>query len=124
MYLYKRAGVVPTQDLKSKMDQYIAGCKRKIQTEKQELAQKITEGKDPMSVETFEYIAKEMFLSDTAEEPLFSHFFFLLYWNLIKLAEKCAGFKINHIHWNEDALVFKFSKSKGDPDGKITGPWH
>ena len=80
------------------MDQYIAGCKRKIQTEKQELAQKITEGKDPMSVETFEYIKKEMFLSDTAEELLFAHLFFLLDWNLMKRAENYAGFKINHIH--------------------------
>ena len=75
MYLYKRAGVVPTKDLKSNMDQYITGCKRTIQTERQELAQKITEEKDPMSVETFEYIAKEMFLSDTSEESLFAHFF-------------------------------------------------
>ena len=58
MYLYKRAGVLQTQDLKANMAQYIAGCKRTIQTEKKELAQKITEGKDPMSVETFEYIAK------------------------------------------------------------------
>ena len=40
MYLYKRAGLVPTQDLKSKMAQYIAGCKIKIQAEKQELAEK------------------------------------------------------------------------------------
>ena len=40
MYLYKRSGVVPTQDLKSNMDQYIAGIKRTIQTLKQDLAQK------------------------------------------------------------------------------------
>ena len=105
MYLDKRAGVVPTQDLKAKMDHYIAGCKRTIQTEKQELAQKITERKDTMSVETFYYIAKEIILSDTTEESLFSHFFFLLVWNLIKCAENCAGCKINHILWNEDALV-------------------
>ena len=44
-----------------------------------------------MSVETFEYIAKEMFLSDTTEELLFAHLFFLLDWNLMKRAEKCAG---------------------------------
>ena len=48
MYLYTRAVVVPTQDLKANMAQYISGCKRTIQTEKQELAQKKTEGKDPM----------------------------------------------------------------------------
>ena len=86
MYLYKRSGVVPTQDLKAKMSQYIVGCQRTIQTERQELAQKITKGKDPMSVETFEYIAKQMFLSDTAEESLFAHLFPLLDWNLMKRA--------------------------------------
>ena len=124
IYLYKRAGVLPAQDLKANMAQYIAGCKRTIQTEKKELAQKITEGKDPMSVETFKYTAKEMFLSDTTEESLFAHLFSLLDWNLIKCAESCSGCKINHIHWNGDALVFEFAKSKGDPDEKITGPWH
>ena len=77
-----------------------------------------------MSVETFEYIVKEMFLSDTAEESLFYHLFFFLEWNLMKRAENCAGCKINHIHWNGDALVFKFAKSKGDSDGKFMGPWH
>ena len=40
MYLYKRDGVVPTQYLKSKMAQYIAGCKRTIQTEKQDRGKK------------------------------------------------------------------------------------
>ena len=44
-----------------------------------------------MSVETFEYIAKDMFLSDTAEESLFAHLFSLLDWNLMKRAENCAG---------------------------------
>ena len=82
---------MPTQDLKANIAQYIAGFKRTIQTEKQELAQKITEGKDPMSVETFEYIAKEMFLSDSAEELLFARLFSLLDWNLMKRAENCAG---------------------------------
>ena len=78
MYLYKQAVVVPNQDLKAKMDQYISGCKHTIQTEKQEIDQKITEGKDTMSVETSKYIAKEMFLSDNAEESLFAHLFSLL----------------------------------------------
>jgi len=73
--------VVPNQDLKAKMAQYIAGCKRTIQIEKQELAQKITEGKDPMSVKPFEYIAKEIFVNDDVEESLFAHLFCLLDWN-------------------------------------------
>ena len=44
-----------------------------------------------MSVETFKYIAKDMFLSDTVEESLFAHLFSLLDWNLIKRAGNCAG---------------------------------
>ena len=42
----------------------------------------------------------------------------------MKRDENCAGCKINHINWNGDALMFEFAKSKGDPDGKFTGPWH
>ena len=47
MYLYKQSRVVPTQDLKAKTAQYILGCKRTIQTEKQELAQKKLKGRIP-----------------------------------------------------------------------------
>ena len=124
MYLYKRAGVVANEDLKAKMAQFIAGCKRTIQTEKQELAQKISEGKEPKSVETFEYIAKELFVSESAELAVFAHLFFLLDWNLTKRAENCEGCKIDHIYWSADSLVFEFAKSKGDQDGKFVGPWH
>ena len=60
------------------------------QEEKQKSANHITTT-DSMSVETFEYIAKEMFLSDTAEESLFAHLFSLLDWKLMKRAENCAG---------------------------------
>ena len=123
-YLHKRAGVQMTQKFEQSMAQFIAGCKRTIPKEKQELAQKITEGKEPMSVEVYEYIAKEMFESDKAEHSLFAHLFFLLDWNLMKRAENCAGCKIDHIYWNGDSLVFEFAKSKGDPDGKFVGPWH
>ena len=124
MYLYKRAGVVANEDLKAKMAQFIAGCKRTIQTEKQELAQKISEGKEPKSVETFEYIAKELFVSESAELAVFAHLFFLIDWNLMKGAENCEGCKIDHIYWSADSLVFEFAKSKGDQDGKNFGPWH
>ena len=122
MYLYKRAGVVTNEDLKAKMAHFIVGCKRTIQTEKQELAQKISEGKEPMSVETFEYIAKDLFVSESAELAVFAHLFFLLDWNLMKRAENCEGCKIDHIYWSADSLVFEFAKSKGDQDGKFIGP--
>ena len=37
MYLHKRAGVIPSPVLKANMAQFIAGCKRMIQMEKEDL---------------------------------------------------------------------------------------
>ena len=56
-FLYKRAGVTRSQAFQNSMAQFLAGARRTIQKEKQELAQKITEGKEPMSSEVYEYIA-------------------------------------------------------------------
>ena len=123
-YLHRLADVVMDQRTKQQMSQFIAGCKRTIANEKQLLGQKITEGKEPMSVEVFEYISKELFVSEDPEESLFGHLFFLLDWNLMKRAENCEKCKINHIYWSGDALIFEFAKSKGDQEGKFHGPWH
>ena len=42
----------------------------------------------------------------------------------MKRAENCVTAKINHISFDEDALVFAFAKTKGNQTGDKFGPWH
>ena len=43
----------------------------------------------------------------------------------MKRAENCVNVKINHIHFEDDSLVFQFAKSKGHQGGEEhVGPWH
>ena len=62
------------------------------------------------------YIAKK--------EEIVAHVFFVLDWNLMKRAENCVTANINHIYFDEDALVFGFTKTKGNQTGDEFGLWH
>ena len=43
----------------------------------------------------------------------------------MKRAENCKNFKIKHVYFESDSLVFDFSKSKGNKDsGEHSGLWH
>ena len=44
---------------------------------------------------------------------------------LMKRAENCVSCKVNHITFEDDCLVFRFTKSKGPQNGEEhVGPWH
>lgn len=85
---------------------------------------KIEEGKKPLSLEVYEFLAKEFYYSKK-KEHIFGHLFFVLDWCLMKRAENCVNAQINHIYFENDSLVFQFAKSKGHRKGeKHVGPWH
>ena len=43
----------------------------------------------------------------------------------MRRAENCVNAQIAHIYFEDDSLVFEFSKSKGHQDGEDRlGPWH
>jgi hypothetical protein len=42
----------------------------------------------------------------------------------MKRAENCVHAKINHISFNDDALLCSFAKTKGNQTGGKFDPWH
>jgi hypothetical protein len=122
-YLFKLAGVERPKKYNTSMSKYMGGMKRVTQAAKQHLGLKLTEGKEAMSIGVYNKVAKRLFYSNKKED-VFCHLFFVLDWCLMKRAENCVHAKINHISFNDDALVFSFAKTKGNQTGDEFGPWH
>ena len=51
--------------------------------------------------------------------------FLTLECNLLARSNNCLDMKANHVQWENDILVFYFSKTKGGQSGDKSGdPWH
>ncbi|KAL7550473.1 LOW QUALITY PROTEIN: hypothetical protein ACHAWF_014863 [Thalassiosira exigua] len=122
-YVYKSARVPMPDEMANEMSIFINGLKRTIAAAKDHLGLKISEGKDLMSFDAYEHLAKALFYSNEKRD-VFNHLFLLLDWNLMKRAENCVKAKINHIRFEDDSLVFEFAKSKTQQTGDVHGPWH
>ena len=115
-HLYTESGVEMPKFISKGFSRYIKGSRRINLAAKQTLGLKIVEGKDAMSVEAYELIAKHLFHSGKTEH-IFAHTFHVLDWNLMKRAENVADAHISHVYWENDHLVFHFAKSKTRQDG-------
>ena len=50
--------------------------------------------------------------------------FLTLEWNLLARSDNCLTMNVNNVQWENDSLVFYFSKKKGDQSGEKSGdPW-
>ena len=95
-----------------------------VVAEKHMLGLKIPEGKNPISLEAYEFLAKTLFKIGEKRD-IFARIFLVLYWCLTKRAENCVNTKINHINFHGDCPVFELAKYKGHKNGeKCLGPWH
>ena len=122
-YLYKLDGVERPANDAADIAKFMGGMKRVSQAAKMHLGLKLTEGKVAMPIAVYHRMAKKLFFSQEKED-IFAHLFLVLDWCLMKRAENCVTAKINHISFNEDALVFAFAKTKGNQTGDEFGPWH
>ena len=84
---------------------------RTVILEKQLVGIKIYKGKNPISLEAYELLAKTLF-EIREKRDIFAHLFLVLDWCLMKRAKNCVNAKINHISFNGDYLVFELAKSK------------
>ena len=122
-YIYKSSRVPMPEDMKKDIGIFINGVKRNVTAAKKILGLKITEGKEALSFEAYEFVAKKLFHSKEKRD-VFNHLFLVLDWNLMKRAENCVDVMINHITFGSDCLKFEFAKSKTEQTGQLHGPWH
>ena len=107
-YMYKRARVTQSAKMQKEMSLFVNGMKRSEAAAKQHLGLKITEGKAPLILEAYEFLARKLFYSGDKRD-VFAHLFFVLDWCLMKRAENVTEAKINHIRWWNNCLVLYLS---------------
>ena len=77
-----------------------------------------------MSYEVYKNLCKLLFEGE-GDDYAFDHVFLTLEWNLLARSDNCLAMNIHHVQWDNDSLVFYFSKMKCDQSGDKSGdPWH
>ena len=67
----------------------------------------------------------ELLFEGEGDDYAFSHVFLTLEWNVLAQSNNSLDMNANHVHWENDSLVFYFAKTKGDQSGnKSTDMWH
>ena len=77
-----------------------------------------------MSYEVYKKLCELLFEGEDYEYEI-THVFLKLEWNLLARSDNCLAMNVNHVQWENDSLVFYFSKTKGDQSGDKSGDlWH
>ena len=123
-HLHKIAGQEIPSQFQQEMSTFTRGIKRKVTQEKLELGHSLEEGKKPMNFDVYKLMCRKM-LQLNSDEGSFAHLFLVLEWNLMARASNCTNFRLGHLEWRQDCLVFFFGKSKRDQTGENSdSPWH
>lgn len=115
----------PSERVEHVLRETLDGFKRRIAQLKEDGIMPQTEGKQPMSVERYKFLAKKAMTEDHDFKLYsFCHTFLLLCWNLLARAVTVSAVMYDHISWDGDAMTIKVSRMKNDQEGKKAYPRH
>jgi len=114
VYLYRKNNVDLGVDLSNELEDYLCGYSREVADMKQSGKLTLSEGKSPMPLRGYLFIAKEA----VKQGALFAWLFTLLCWHLIARSVTVANIMICHVSWELDSLTIHIPKHKGDQEGR------
>lgn len=124
-HLYREQGMRASDDVEHVLKETMDGFKRRIALLKEDGMMPQTEGKQPMSVQGFHFLAKKSMTEDHDFKLYsFCHTFLLLCWNLLARAVTVSAVMYDHISWEGDAMTIKVSRMKNDQEGVKAYPRH
>jgi hypothetical protein len=108
----------------AQLKQFTKGIRRTVADKKKVEGDSNIIGKKKMDFNVYQLMC-ELFMSEEEEEFIFARSFLTLEWNLMARSENVVHAHMFHITWENDSLVFRFVKSKGDQTGKNSDQaWH
>lgn len=106
------------------LKQFTKGIRRTVADKKKVEGDSMLIGKKKMDFNVYKLMC-ELFMREEGEEFIFARCFLTLEWNLMARSENVVHAHMFHITWENDSLVFRFVKSKGDQTGKNRDQaWH
>jgi hypothetical protein len=107
-----------------KLEDLLKGYKNGVAEFKKQGLMKTQDGRLPISLKGFSFIAKKFATLLDPKESLFSWPYWVLLWNLMQRSETIAALQFEHLMWKNDSLVITIPKTKNDQDGDRTIPRH
>jgi len=122
--LYRFSKYEMSTSMEVLLKQFLSGKKRDIAEKKKMTGDYMRIGKAKMDFRVYEKLC-EFFLKEEGEEFIFARCFLTLEWNLMARSENIVHANVLHISWDNDSLVFRFVKTKGDQTGRNKDQrWH
>ncbi|KAF0712005.1 hypothetical protein AaE_012159, partial [Aphanomyces astaci] len=124
-YEYTERGMALGSEIETLIAEFSAGYKRKVAQLRSSGELRIMEGKAPMSVAGYRFLAQQA-LQATKDFnlSLTCHAFLLLCWNLMARSITTANLRLEHVTWRGDALVIEYGLAKNDQTGEMSYPRH
>ncbi|ETV82231.1 hypothetical protein, variant [Aphanomyces astaci] len=112
-------------ELEARLKDFANGYKRHIAQLREDGEMPIGEGKLPMTVDGYAYLAKAA-LSARRDHFLAvnAHTFLLFCWNLMARSVSTASIRFDNVTWQGDALLVKFGRTKSNQEGAALFPKH
>ena len=123
-HLYRMSKYSLPTEFDENLKMFNKGIKRKVANVKKASGDVAIIGKIKMQFAVYRKIC-ELMLKEEGPEFLFARAFLILEWNLMARAENVVHAHILHVLWEDDAIVFRFVKSKADQTGRNRDQaWH
>ncbi|KAH9105408.1 hypothetical protein AeMF1_018759 [Aphanomyces euteiches] len=114
--LFRKYGVIMSIELEKELSSHFKGLKRTIAKGGSDGLEPINVGKDPLSIDTYQFLAKTL-LGGVHIDMVFARTFMIIAWNLMCRAANAFGIKYGHMEWSNDALCIYFAYMKNDQSG-------
>jgi hypothetical protein len=114
---YKEEKDVMSPDVNQELDTLLKGYQRRVSDFKLDGKMPVFEGKYHLPFQGYVVLAKFLFRSPRFDEVLFAWPFLVLQWNLIARTATVSSIMMEHVGWEEDALLITTPKHKGDQEG-------
>ena len=122
MYCMSREKI--TEQFKIELYHFMSGINRMVPSKIADSGEILDEGKKLMSYEVNTKLW-ELLSEVQGDDYTFDHVFLTLDWNRLVRSDNCLAMTVNYVQWENDSLVFCFSKTKGDQSVDKSGnPWH
>ena len=123
-HLFRMSKYTMSSYFAEQLKQFTQGIRRTVADKKKEQGDNLMIGKKKMDFKVYEQMCK-LFLGEEGEEFIFARCFLTLEWNLMARLENVVHAHMFHVTWDNDSLVFRFVKSKGDQTGRNRDQaWH
>ena len=114
---YKEHKLIMAPEVNQELDTLLKGYQRRVSDLKLDGRMPIFEGKYHLPFQGYAVLAKSLFRSPRFDEVLFAWPFLVLQWNLMARTATVSSIMMEHVGWEEDALLITTPKHKGDQEG-------